>query len=242
MDFMPTHKKTDTGEVEKKPDAPAADTVKVSPDEKEADLDLDAEIKKEQDRQQKPDPTRAREEFKTRKQRRADRGDDDEEKEDAPEPLTRADLDEVESRAEQRAYRRLQQDQALALARSFGTNEKEAQLVFLKWQNRQWPSDLPLADQLEEAYAVTFRKKIIGERTEALRALRNKPNANDTSAETHRDATSSGEPNLPAQDKAAMKASGFVWDGSKGMYRKPIKGRGFLNRDPKSGKTFISQD
>jgi hypothetical protein len=224
---------------------PAADAAKDDPTKVEKpvddkgsseELELDAEIEKESKRG-KPDPVIARDAFKQRKSRKQE---EDVETGDEPDdaPLTRADLAKATSEAEERAYRRLQQEQAVVIAKSLATSEKEAQLILLKWQNRTWPQGMSLSEQIEESYVLTHGKKLIGERNEALRVVRNGPNAANVAAETHRDAPSAGEPKISDAEKASLKASGFMWDDTRQMYTKSLGRRGLLCRDPKTGKTF----
>lgn len=202
-------------------------------DKNNNDLDLDKELEEENKR--KPDPEKAAQAFQEREDRRkaaedlaaADAA-------DADKPLTRKDIAEIE----RRTYARLQADQALALAKAITTSDKEAQLVLAKWRNRSFPETMPLQDQLDEAYAITHRKKIIGDRNEALRALRGKGNVQTHANDTHRDAPAAGEPKLSDADKTALQQSGFTWDGTKKLYSKKLKGGKTLYTDAKRSRTW----
>lgn len=203
---------------------------------KQEDLDLDKELE-EEEKHGKPDPEIARKEFQRREaKRKEEEGEDSEEAEnDEDKPLTRADLREIE----ERQYKRAQTERAMEIAESLATSPKEAKLIFTKWSNRQFPPNLPLAQQLEEAYVITHRGKLIGERNEALRAARNKSNANKDGSGTQRDATEAGEPKLSDADKTGMQQAGFVWDGAKRLYKKSLQGgRSFLYKDPKTGRQW----
>lgn len=157
----------------------------------------------------------------------------------ADKPLTRADLESIQEAATTAALKVANAAAASAVARALATSDKEAQLLVLKWQGRTFSPDMSIQDQMEETYAVVNRKKIIGERNEAMRAVRNRGGANTNGAATHRDEPAAGEPKLSDADKTAIKSAGFEWDGAKRLYKKSLKGgRMFLYRDPKSGRTF----
>lgn len=204
---------------------------------KNEELDLDDEIKKEEGR--KADPEKAKDAFKERKEKRAakegDENEDDSSQEPDEKPVTQKDLIAME----ERAYKRMQRDSALGIAKSLAASDKEGQLIFLKWNNRAWPQNMPLQEQLEEAYAITHRKKFIGERNEALRVARNRANSNKDAAGTHRDAAAAGEPKMSDGDRSAILAAGFVWDGTKRLYKKALGGgKSHIYRDPKTNRTY----
>lgn len=198
------------------------------------DKELDDELAAEQDRASK-----AAEAFAVREKARKEReaaGDADE---DSKKPLTRADIAEINATATAAAMKVANQAAALTIAKTLATSDKEAQLIVAKWANRNFPEGTPLQDQIEEMYAVTHRKRLIGERNEALRAAKNKLNVQTDSAATHRDETAAGEPKMSDADKTAFKQAGFVWDAAKRLYKKPLgNGKTHLYRDPKTGRTF----
>jgi len=140
---------------------------------------------------------------------------------------------EIEARAERRALA----TQALVLARSMSTSDKEAELVVAKWSNRSFPEGLSLSDQIEEAFAITHRKKLIGERNEAVRALKAKDVIGRNGAGSHRESVSFQEPKIKPQDAAAIKAAGFAWNGTARRYEKKLSNGDTLVRDPKTGAT-----
>lgn len=194
------------------------------------ELDLDKELE-EENKRGKPDPIKAKKAFDERQAKR----EAGEAEEEGDKPVTRKELAELE----QRAIKRANEAQALTIAKGMAASEKEAQLIFAKWKNREFPENLPLTDQLEEAYAITHRKKLIGERNEALRAARNKANANKGAGSTAHDSGIAGEPKLSDADKYAMTAAGYVWDGAKRLYKKPLGGgKSHLYKDPKTGRTW----
>lgn len=206
--------------------------------EDDEDKDLDEELDKETKRG-KPDATKAKEAFTKRKAKKVEGDEEDaeevDEEDDDNKPVTRAEM----RRAQETARREAQESSALAIARTLATSEKGVQLIIAKWKNRSFPEGMPLQEQVEEMYAASHRKRLVSERTEALRALKNKGSVQDGVAETHRDSATSGEPKMSDGDRQALTASGFVWDGSKRLYKKPLKGgKMFLYRDAQGKRTF----
>lgn len=221
-------------------DADSPDTEDESKANKDSDseIDLDAEIAKEQ--KGKPDPSKAKDAFIKRKEKRAqkdetgvdDTADDDEGDDSAP--LTRKDLKSVESkiRAE------MQEERALEIATSMAGSPKEAQLIVMKWKNRSFPPHLSLSEQMQEAYAITHAKKLIGERNEALRGLKGKSGVNTNGAGTHRDAQKGSEPKIAPAEKTAILAAGFVYNTTARRYEKKLGNGKLLIRD-KDGKARV---
>ena len=86
-----------------------------------------------------------------------------------------------------------------------------------------------------EVYGATYAKKLIGEKNEALRALRNKGRVNKDGSSAHQDGhQSKGSPKLPPKDIAAIKAAGFEWKNNR--FEKQLANGGMLVKDPKTGK------
>lgn len=198
-----------------------------------SDKDLDAEIAAEEERKRIAEDAFQKREA-DRKAREATGGAGD-----ADKPLTRADLASIQQEATDAATRIANASAALTIARSLAASDKEAQLIVLKWQNRSFPAGMSLDAQVQEAYAIANTKRLIGERNEALRVAKNRGNANQNGAATHRDGAPAGEPAMSDADKLGLKQAGFEWDGAKRLYKKSLKGgKQFLYKDMKSGKTW----
>lgn len=193
-----------------------------SSSKKEDELDLDAELEKER-AAGKPDVRKAGESFKDRKNKREGTG--------ADKPLTQADLDAVEARIRKEQ----QNERALELAKEMAGSDKEAELIVAKWANRTFPKSLTLREQMQEAYAITHSKKLIGERNEALRALKGKRTVRNDSAGAHREGDKNpNEPKLPPADVAAIRAAGFSFNNTTRQYEKKLPNGRLLVRDPKT--------
>lgn len=202
-----------------------------SSSKKKEELDLDAEIEKER-KAGDPDPAIAKKAFEDRKTKR---GTTDEK---GDKPLTQKDLADFEAKIRKDA----QQERALEIATGLAGSEKEAELIVLKWQNRTFPKNLPLVDQIQEAFVITHAKKLVGERNEALRALKGKQGATRIAPGTHRDAIRSGaEPKMSPADAAVIKQSGFKWSHTNKRFEKKLSSGAMLIRDPKTKQVRLEK-
>lgn len=193
------------------------------------EIDYDAEIEKE--RKGKPDPLKAKDAFKERNEKRKEPEDDEDDK-----PLTKKDLQAI--LASERVERR--SEEALAVARGMAGSDKEAQLIVEKWKNRTFPPTLSLTEQIEESYAITHRKKLIGERNEALRALAGKETVNKNPATAHQEGQKGTEPKMAPNDLRAIQAAGFAFNSTTRRYEKKLSNGSTLIRDPKTKKVSLA--
>lgn len=204
---------------EEDPESPDLD----NNDEDEDDEDIDDQMQRE--RKGKPDPDRAQDAYRKREDKR--KGEDDEDK-----PLTKRQLEEILAR--DRKERR-EQD-ARAIASTLSKKPKVVELLVEKWKNRTFPENLTLQQQMVEIYGGTYANKLIGEKNEALRALRNKGRVNRDSSSTHRDGQpSKGQPKLPPADLRAIQGMGYKWVSNR--WEKQLANGGKLIRDPKTKRT-----
>lgn len=258
---MSKKNKTETGE-EKKPDAettpeertaetipdkepgdgdgktPEGDDAAAGKENKEKQIDYDAEIEAERKRGV-PDPRAADEAFRSRKKKREEDADKEPDDEDDDRPLTRKDIAEIEARTE----RKILAGQAVAIARSLtgghADSEKEALLVAARWSNRSFPKDMSLQEQIEEVYAGLHRKRLMGERDEALRAAAGSARANRNAATTHREPANGLEPELAPGEAQAFKAAGMSYNTTSRQWEKKLPNGDLLVRDPKTKQTRI---
>ena len=194
-----------------------------NPDEEEeeegdenSDIDLDAEI--EEENRRGPDPKKAHERIKDKEVE-----DDEEDLDEDDKPLTRREANELLAKQAKEA----QETRAFDIARRLAGSDKEAELIVLKWKNRSFPAKMPLSEQVEEAYAITHRKRLISQRNEALRALKNRDGLNRTVAGTHRDSVKSNSSQQPKgmskQDRQAIETSFGPWNPKTGRFEKKLK-------------------
>lgn len=194
---------------------------------KDIEIDYDAEMEKE--KKGRPDPQKAKEAFEKRESRR----EDEPKFEEGDKPLTRKELDAILSQERKINF----EIRAMQIARGLSTSDKEAMLIVEKWKNRTFPHTLSLDEQIEEAYAITHRKRLIGERNEALRALKSRPGVNSDAASSHRDEPVAGEPKMSPQDRMALTAAGFAWNGKGRRWEKRLSNGNLLIRDAGSPQT-----
>ena len=133
----------------------------------------------------------------------------------------------------------LMESKANLIAEKFAGSLAEKDAIVETWKNRTFPEGLSLDDQLEETYAIVNRKKIIGERNEALRALKGKSGASKDSASTHHDPLKGSEPQLDPGTKQVLSQSGFVYRASAGRYEKKLPNGKTLIKDPRTGKVSV---
>jgi hypothetical protein len=191
------------------------------------EIDVDEELEEEK-KLGKPDSKKAHKRIKD-KEAEDDEGDEEEDEDDKP--LSRKEARELLARNAREA----QETRAYDLARKLTGSDKEAELVVMKWRNRTFPENLPLPLQIEEAYAITHRKRFISQRNEALRALKNRTGVKNDSTTTHRDGHSSPsklKPKMSPQDLAAIEATGFKWVPKNGRFEKKLKNGNLLMKYP----------
>lgn len=150
---------------------------------------------------------------------------DSEDEEDKP--LTAREFRSMLAEDRQATQKEILSSQIKDKARALATSDTEANLIYEIHKNRTFPSYLSLDEQVEEAYAIANRKKLISQNEELRRALRSKETKRTDASATHRESPKAGEPKLPAHDRQAILSSGFVWDGK------------FFSKKLSNGKTLI---
>lgn len=163
----------------------------------------------------------------------------DEETEKEEKPLTQSQLDR---RLEQERHNTLKEVQAVQIqefAEALSQSDAQKQLIIEIHKNRTFPAYMTLKDQIEEAFVIANKKKLISERNEAMRALKGKKSADTSTATTHRDAAPATEPKLSSNDAYAIKGAGFTWNGALHQFEKVLKNGSKLVRNPKTGKVSL---
>ena len=218
-----TSKKDDAAESEEKSEEEKA---------KEAlQLDHETELKRERERREVAEKAAADLAFKLREKKRKG---EDEEEEDEDRPLTAKDLEGIMEKNRQRTWKELQAEMITEKAKKLASSDSEANLIVEIHKNRVWPEGLTLGEQIEEAYAIANRKKLLAQNEELKRSLKSKEIASDFAGGTHRDSSPLSEPKLSSPDVQALKAAGFGWDGKVGAWKRETKDRIlFKSRDLK---------
>lgn len=189
--------------------------------------DYETLLAKEREARERAEKALAEKRFKSSKERReADEDDDEEEK-----PLTEKMLQEILAKDRLENQKFLQAERIKDIAGKLSTSDAEKNLIIEIHKNRQFPEHLSLDEQLEECFAIANRQKLIGERNEALRALKNKSGVDNNSAGTHHDQPKAGEPKLSAVELNSLKGMGYVWNATSKLYEKKLKNGNTLVRD-----------
>lgn len=215
---------------------------KANDDKKKAysEVDYEAELEKERQARIKAEKILADRAFKDRTAKRQENeSEEDEEDEDDDKPLTKADLKRFQAENQKQLQKELQKTRIEEIADRLSTSEAQKKYIIEIHRNRSFPDYLTLEEQMEEAFAIANRKKLIGERNEAMRALKNKDNVNKNPASDHHDEVPTTEPKLPPQDVAALKAVGFVWNSTSRRFEKKLPNGDLLVRDPKTQNAVI---
>lgn len=191
-------------------------------------IDYKAEAEKERKAREAAEQAIIKNKIKDKKDKKEDEG-NDEDDDDDDKPMTKREAREMFAHQEKQNLAQ----SALQIAKSFASSPDEAELIVEKWRNRTFPAHLSLADQIEEAYAVTHSKKLIGERNEALRALKNKENVNSDGSGTHRDAPKGTDTKIAPDMLLAIKQSELVFNTTSRQYERKLADGSSLVYDQK---------
>lgn len=164
---------------------------------------------------------------------------DDVEKDDGEEEAVNED-DKPLTRQEAKELRKtLLTSEASTYATRFSTNETEKALILEKWKNRTFPAHISLEEQIEECAAIAFRKKFIGERNEALRALKGMKTIVTHATSEHHDALPAPKTKMSGADGAEIARKGFVWSNTNRRYEKKLSNGQTLYLDPSTKRTVL---
>lgn len=206
-------------------------------------IDYKAELEKAEEKRKKAEKALAQKRFgeseKERKEREA-REDVDNQDDEDDKPLTSKQLQAILARERQETNARLNSSQIEKMATAIASSDDERKLIILRHKELSFPDDYTLEDQIEATYAFVNRKKLIGQKNEALRALKNKEGISRTAESAHHESAEiKGEPKLPDSTRSILKQSGYVWNNASKSYEKPLTGAGGrkLVYDHKTGKT-----
>lgn len=201
---------------------------------------LKAELEKERKARKEAETAAADKAFKLRELKEKKRGESEEREvqDDEEQPLTRKDLERIRAEEREATRKEMLSFEANRIASQLASSDTEKEVILEKWKNRSFPAHLSLEDQLEECYVITHRKKLLGERNEALRALKGKQGVNRDASGTHHDAQTGNQPKLAPADAAELARLGFKWNGTNRRYEKKLANGSWLVRE-KSGSTRL---
>jgi hypothetical protein len=194
--------------------------------------DYEARLKAEREAREKAEKALADKRFKEdeAKRRGESHQDDDEDK-----PLTRKELQEVLAKERQDSRRLLEATRFEAVAKTLATSDAEAQAIMEVHRNRVFPAHLTIEQQVEESFAIVNSKKLISERNEALRALKNKDTVIKNPASTHQDGMQTPTKISP-QDTQTAKLAGLTWNATSKRFEKKLPNGSMIYQDPQSKK------
>ena len=224
--------KTDAQDVET--DSSNDETVKT--EDSTSKIDYSAELEKElasaEQRAIKAEKALAEKRFKSSEKNRED--DDDEEEK----PLTKSELSKLLSENEQKNQKIIEKREAEALADRLAGSEDEKKLILAKWENRTFPANYSLKEQIQESYVLANGSKLIAERNEALRALRGKDGINRDTAGTHIEPQTTKDAEITGDVKSVIGRRGFVFNNTTKQYEKTTANGKKLIYDKKTGNVY----
>jgi hypothetical protein len=197
-------------------------------------IDFEAELKKEKEAREKAEKASADLAFKLREKKRKD---DEEQEEEEDKPLTASGLEQILAKERENTRKEMLSAESDRIAERLTGSESEKKLVLELHKNRSFPSYLSIEEQIEECYAIANRKKLVGERNEALRALKSK--ADNGVAGTHQDEPTGSQPKMAAADASEFARLGFKWNGTNRRHEKKLSNGQLLIVDPKTKQTRL---
>lgn len=242
---------TDTTKVEEPVDVPATadEPSKDDADTKNTDNqpDYKAIALAEREKREKAEKALAEKNFKLRESKRREKVEEVVVEDDIDEdkPITSKELQRILAENTQQTEKRLNKSQIVEFARSLGESQDEIDAIVETHSNRVFPSDMSLTEQVEEAFAIVNRKKLISTNIELKRALLSKTTASTDVATTHRDPMQGTAPKMSPNDTASYKRAGFTFDTKDKVWKKKLPNTAqtgkFLIKDPKSKTTYIAK-
>ena len=210
-----------------------ADTEVVEADEESKELE--AELKREREAREKAEKALAEGRYKRAESKRKEEVQDEVEESDDDKPMTRKELQAEMAKREDVVRKEMLNSEAKRLADSMSTNDTEKALILEKWKSHTFPSHISLEEQIESCYAMANRKRIIGQRDEALRALKGKSGVNKDVASTHHDALAGSAPRMAGPDAAELARVGYVYNTTAKRFEKKLpNGKLLVKKDLKT--------
>lgn len=200
-------------------------------------IDYEALAKEEREKREKAEKALAKKKFEASREKREAQGEEESEEteEEEEKPLTPTELRRILAQERQQTEKQLNAARADEVAKSLTGSDAEKSYVLEIFKSRTFPSYLSLDEQVREAYVIANQKKILGERDEALRALKGKEGVNKNPAAAHRDApASTKEPKLSGADQMAIKGAGLSFNTISRRYEKKLANGSVIYRDPKT--------
>lgn len=232
--------KKDTKTVEDKTDVVQEEGIleeETTEDEAPLEVDYEAIATAESERAEaekaarlKAEKALAEKAFKDRQARREDEEDDEDK------PLTRRDMLNILAENNRSQTLETKREQISQIATEISNSEAEARAIIVTFQNRSFPADLSLREQLAEAKAIVNSRQAGAREAELRRALNSKERVSKDAAGTHRDAIEGAPaPKIASSTQSVLQQSGFKWDPNQRLYTKKLPNGKMLFANPKAG-------
>jgi len=142
----------------------------------------------------------------------------------AEDSVTKADIEALLEKNRQDNLKVMEQAKIKELASTITNSPAEEKLVLAIHKERQFPSYMSLDDQIKESFVLANSDKLIGERDEAVRALKNKNNINTTAENDNPDQPKGPGPKVAGDVVSILTQKGFKLNSVSQRYEKTIKG------------------
>jgi hypothetical protein len=204
----------------------------------EAELNAEKARREEAERKLQETRDKARERWERRK---AENPDLAEEENDIDKPITGRQLQDLLESERQKTVKEFRQEEIAKQARSLAGSDTEANLIVEIHKNRTFPANMSIGEQIEEAYAIANRKRLMAQNEELKRGLRSKETVSTDDLGTYRKPLETPEPKF--SDADTLREEGFVWDSKSKSMIKPInkdKTR-FFHYDPRTKRRWADR-
>ena len=227
-------------EAKAKADAEAKDDQTPAEDKTEVDevsKQYEADLQKEREARMKAEKASADLAFKLREKGR--KKDEDDESDDDDRPITAREFNEAIARERETITKQVSFAEAESVASGVSINDAEKQLILEIYQNRSFPEHLTLKEKIEECQLIANKKKWIGERNEALRALKAKDGVETHSSSGVQDEPKGNAPKLAVQTANELARVGFIFNNTNHRFERKLDNGKVLVRE-KDGSTHLA--
>lgn len=187
----------------------------------EGETDYKAQLEAERLKREKAEKALADQAYKDREAKRKAEDDEPEDSDDGT--MSKDQVKQLIAQGAAQAKKESFLYEAGRIASQLSTSEDEKTLIMMKWQGMSFNESTPLGEQIEDAMVLVNKKKMIGERNEALRTLSSRNSANrDGSGSRGSEGTSKAGAKLDSGDKQVLSDAGLTYNTSTRRYEKKL--------------------
>lgn len=202
-------------------------------------IDYKVEMEKLREAKEKAEKALAEKRFKNAEYKRKVE-ENEEEINEEDKPLTAKELQSILVQERQLILKESNSTRIRELANKYAAGDIDhANYIVELYNSRQFPTDMALEEQVEEAYILANKKRIIGENNELKRALVNKGNTNTFSASSVSDKMKGDEPQISSASKKAITYAGYKYNSASRRYEKKLANGQTLIWDYKEKQTRL---